>query len=75
MKFCSESGMLLISNVVPDISATVGVSSGVEIGEIESLIKDIEINRDQVKFCSEFGILLISNVVPNIHTLAATAPE
>jgi hypothetical protein len=44
----SNYGPWLLRKVYPDIIATVGVSSGVETGEIETLIKDIEINRDQV---------------------------
>ena len=44
----SKFGPWLLRKVYPNIIATVGVSSGIQIDDIVSLIKDIEINRDQV---------------------------
>ena len=44
----SKFGPWLLRKSYNDIIATIGVSSGVEIGDIEKLIGDIEINRDKV---------------------------
>ena len=44
----SNFGPWLLRKVYPDIIATVGASSGIQIDDIVSLIEDIEINRDQV---------------------------